>query len=61
MFINAGVNIKVLVFDIKANYRQFDSCHEWRNDLIGLNDNNSRSLCLPHTSTLLTDKLIGIN
>ena len=29
--------------------------------MIGLNDNNSRSLRLPHTRTLLIDKLIGIN
>ena len=28
MFINAGVNIKVYVFDIKVNYRQFESCHK---------------------------------
>ena len=28
MFINACVNIKVYVFDIKGNYRQFELCHE---------------------------------
>ena len=28
MLINAGVNIKVYVFDIKGNYRQFESWHE---------------------------------
>ena len=34
MFINASVNIKVYVLDIKGNYRQFESCYEWRS-LIG--------------------------
>ena len=28
MFINAGINIKVYVFDIKGNYQQFELCHE---------------------------------
>ena len=28
MFINAGVIIKVYVFDIKGKYQQFESCHE---------------------------------
>ena len=28
MFINAGINSKEYVFDIKGNYRQFELCHE---------------------------------
>ena len=27
-FTDANVNIKVYVFDIKGNYRQFELCHE---------------------------------
>ena len=28
MFIDASVNIKAYVFNIKGNYRQFELCHE---------------------------------